>query len=59
MISEFAGERLARVSEKAVPLFWALPVAFRRAYVLLLSVAFYASWTWMYAPLPFVICAGV
>lgn len=43
----------------AVMFFWALPVTTRRAYVLLLSVLFYASWTWLYAPLPFVICAGV
>lgn len=39
--------------------FWALPVAARRAYVLALSVLFYASWTWMYAPLPFVIIGAV
>ena len=43
----------------AVMVFWALPVAARRAYVLLLSVLFYASWTLVYAPLPFVICGEV
>ncbi len=43
----------------AVTIFWALPVAARRAYVLLISVLFYASWTWVYAPLPFLICGGV
>ena len=42
-----------------VAMFWALPVAARRPYVLLVSVLFYASWTWMYAPLPFIICGVV
>jgi alginate O-acetyltransferase complex protein AlgI len=43
----------------AVTVFWALPVSVRRPYVLLLSVAFYASWSWIYAPLPFLMCFGV
>ena len=43
----------------AVGIFWLLPIALRRWYVLALSVAFYASWTWTYAALPFLICAGV
>jgi alginate O-acetyltransferase complex protein AlgI len=43
----------------AVSAFWLLPIAVRRWYVLALSVAFYASWTWTYAALPFLICAGV
>lgn len=43
----------------AVAIFWLLPAALRRWYVLALSVAFYASWTWTYAALPFPICAVV
>jgi D-alanyl-lipoteichoic acid acyltransferase DltB (MBOAT superfamily) len=43
----------------AVAVFWTIPVALRRLYVLLLGIAFYASWTWTYVPLPFLICAGV
>jgi alginate O-acetyltransferase complex protein AlgI len=39
-----------------VALFWALPARVRRAYVLVLSVAFYASWDWRYTVLPFAIC---
>jgi len=41
----------------AVPVFWLIPVALRRPYVLVLSFAFYASWTWTYAALPLLICA--
>jgi D-alanyl-lipoteichoic acid acyltransferase DltB (MBOAT superfamily) len=43
----------------AAGIFWLLPVGLRRWYVLVLSVAFYASWTWTYAALPFLICAVV
>jgi D-alanyl-lipoteichoic acid acyltransferase DltB (MBOAT superfamily) len=43
----------------AVSIFWLLPMAVRRWYVLALGIAFYASWTWTYAGLPFLICAGV
>jgi D-alanyl-lipoteichoic acid acyltransferase DltB (MBOAT superfamily) len=43
----------------AAGIFWLLPIARRRWYVLALSVAFYASWTRTYAPLPFLMCAAV
>jgi len=43
----------------AVAVFWLLPIVLRRWYVLALSIAFYASWTWTYAALPFLICAGI
>ncbi len=43
----------------AISIFWALPVAARRWYVLALSLAFYASWGLQFAWLPLVICGGV
>ena len=43
----------------AAGIFWLLPIALRRWYVLALSAAFYTSWTWTHAALPFLICAGV
>lgn len=43
----------------AVGIFWMVPIGLRRWYVLVLSVAFYASWTWTFALLPFLICAVV
>jgi D-alanyl-lipoteichoic acid acyltransferase DltB (MBOAT superfamily) len=43
----------------AVSIFWLLPIPLRRWYVLALSVAFYASWTWTYAALPFFMCGVV
>lgn len=43
----------------AVGIFWLLPIPLRRLYVLAVGVAFYASWTWTYAALPFVICVLV
>jgi len=48
----------------AAVLFWVLPVRIRRAYVLVLSVVFYASWNVAYVALPLVLslaafwCAG-
>lgn len=41
-----------------VVLFWLLPVRFRRAFVLLASVAFYASWGLLFVWLP-VLVAGI
>lgn len=41
-----------------VSLFWALPPRFRKGYLLALSLLFYASWTWIYAPLPLIVCGG-
>ena len=41
----------------AVPLFWHLPVRFRRNYVLALSFAFYATWNIYFLALPLLICA--
>jgi D-alanyl-lipoteichoic acid acyltransferase DltB (MBOAT superfamily) len=40
-----------------VPVFWFLPVTLRRGYVLILSVAFYATWTVYFLAVPLVICA--
>jgi alginate O-acetyltransferase complex protein AlgI len=40
----------------AVVVFWALPVRLRRPYVLLLSVAFYATWNMYLVFLPVAIC---
>lgn len=37
-------------------LYWAIPFAWRRVYLLVLSVAYYASWDVSYAPLPFLVC---
>jgi alginate O-acetyltransferase complex protein AlgI len=42
----------------AVPLFWMLPPRARRPYVLVLSILYYASWNWIYAPLPLLIGGG-
>ena len=42
----------------AVATFWALPVSFRRPYVVVLSFLFYASWHVQYALLPAVVGAG-
>jgi alginate O-acetyltransferase complex protein AlgI len=39
-----------------VPVFWLIPVRFRRAYVLILSFAFYATWNLYYLALPLVLC---
>ena len=40
----------------AVPLFWLMPVRFRRVYVLLLSFAFYATWNVAFLILPMILC---
>jgi len=40
-------------------IFWTLNRPLRRAFILLVSVLFYASWTIGYALLPFLLCAGV
>ena len=42
-----------------VLLFWNLPVRFRRAYVLILSVLFYASWNVYFLIIPVIMCAIV
>src|SRR2546428_1360729 len=39
-----------------VIVFWLLPVSCRRAYVLLVSIAFYASWNAYFVAIPFVVC---
>lgn len=39
-----------------VPVFWFLPVALRRGYVLILSFTFYATWNVYFLALPLVIC---
>src|SRR2546426_2251920 len=39
--------------------FWLLPVGYRRGYVLLVSIAFYASWNPYFVAIPFVICVIV
>lgn len=41
----------------AVTLYWLLPDRFRIRYVILVSLAFYASWHVPYTPLPLLICA--
>jgi len=41
----------------AVVLFWMLPVRYRRPYVLVASMLFYASWSLTYLGLPLVVCA--
>jgi alginate O-acetyltransferase complex protein AlgI len=41
----------------AVAIFWALPVRFRRAYVLLVSLGFYATWNPGLIVLPLGLCA--
>jgi alginate O-acetyltransferase complex protein AlgI len=41
-----------------VLLFWGLPARFRHTYLLILSLLFYTSWTWIYAPLPLLVCSG-
>jgi D-alanyl-lipoteichoic acid acyltransferase DltB (MBOAT superfamily) len=40
----------------AVPAFWILPVRFRRAYILTLSFAFYATWNVYFIILPVIFC---
>lgn len=40
----------------AVSLFWVLPPAWRRPYVLALSVGFYATWNLLFAAIPFGVC---
>jgi D-alanyl-lipoteichoic acid acyltransferase DltB (MBOAT superfamily) len=40
----------------AVPLFWYLPVRFRRNYILALSFAFYATWNFYFLLLPILMC---
>lgn len=42
-----------------VAIFWTLTPPLRRVLVLLVSILFYASWSIRYAPLPFLLCAGV
>jgi alginate O-acetyltransferase complex protein AlgI len=42
----------------SVAVFWAIPVGWRRVYVGLLGAAFYASWSWVYLPLPFLLSAA-
>ena len=39
-----------------VPVFWLLPVRLRRAYVLILSFAFYATWNLYFLVLPLLLC---
>lgn len=41
----------------AVILFWALPIRFRRGYVLVLSLLFYATWSPYLVIIPFMLCA--
>ena len=41
----------------AVTIYWLLPDRFRIRYVVLASLAFYASWHLAYTPLPLLICA--
>jgi alginate O-acetyltransferase complex protein AlgI len=43
----------------AVGGFWALPVRFRRGYVLAVSFGFYATWSPLFVLVPVVLCAGV
>lgn len=40
----------------AVVLFWALPIRFRRGYVLALSLLFYATWSPYLVVIPFMLC---
>src|SRR5689334_3468532 len=40
----------------AVAIFWGLPVRFRRGYVLLVSVGFYATWSPALVLLPLALC---
>ena len=42
-----------------VVLFWNLPVQFRHAYVLILSVLFYASWNVYFLIIPVIMCVIV
>jgi alginate O-acetyltransferase complex protein AlgI len=42
-----------------VAIFWALTPRLRRVFVLLISVAIYASWSVRYVPLLFLLCTGV
>src|SRR5215470_8936155 len=41
----------------AVAIFWVLPIRFRRAYVLLVSLGFYATWNPGLIALPLGLCA--
>ena len=43
----------------AVGLFWALPVAVRRWYVVILSIAYYATWNAAFVGVPLLLCLGV
>lgn len=43
----------------AVTLYWWIPAAWRRQYVLVLSILFYAIWHPVYILLPFLLCGGV
>jgi len=42
-----------------VAVFWALPVALRRWYVLAVSIAYYASWDPAFTAVPLLLCIGV
>ena len=42
----------------AAIVFWSLPVRLRRAYVLVVSLLFYASWNVYFLVLPLIICAS-
>lgn len=41
-----------------VAIFWSLPADWRRGYVLLVSVAFYAAWNPLYTAIPLTLCAA-
>src|SRR5580704_16336413 len=43
----------------AVAIFWALPVAARRWFVLMASIAFYATWGPVFVLAPIALCCGV
>lgn len=43
----------------AIAVFWALPAHLRRWHVLLLSVAYYATWNPLFILVPLVLCLGV
>jgi alginate O-acetyltransferase complex protein AlgI len=43
----------------AAGLFWGLPAAWRRWYVLALSLAYYATWKLAFLAVPLVLCTGV
>ena len=42
----------------AAIVFWSLPERLRRAYVLVVSLLFYASWNVYFLVLPLIICAS-